>query len=247
MNPFFQYFNHYRLPISRYFWQQFPRRVKRYHAVNVQTLPAPDTSLSDTLTSTLFSRMSDRSFATEPLALTDLSTLLFHSMGQYDERPNDQFPEQTKAHRSYPSGGGKYPLECYLLIRNVPELESGLYHYLPDTHELECISTVNEREMSEYLSQFSYDYAHQVSVMLLFSFIKERSVPKYGYFAYKIGLIEMGHISQNVYLLAAALSLKCCAFGGMREALFHKALLIDGYNETIFYAIGLTGSTANHE
>ena len=43
------------------------------------------------------------------------------------------------------SGGGLYPLELYFVLRNVENIESGVYHYSPLMHGLE---TIRKLEMS---------------------------------------------------------------------------------------------------
>jgi SagB-type dehydrogenase family enzyme len=59
---------------------------------------------------------------------------------------------------------------------------------------------------------------------------------KYGNFAFKLGLIEAGHLAQNLYLMSAEQNLKCCALGGFNEKIIHKLLDIDGATEIAFYA-----------
>lgn len=236
LNPFFAYFKHYRKPVSRYWFMPKMTFVKHYQGLREYTLPSPR-PIKKGLVDIFQQRRSDRSFMQEKISIFELSDILFYSAGQYPLTDTLQgIPRRT-----YPSGGGKFPIELYVLVQNVERLSPGLYHYMPDKHTIELVTESSSLKNRDYLKGFLHEYAQDVAAMFFFSFIKERSLPKYGYFAYKIGLIEAGHISQNMYLLASALELKCCAFGDFNENKLHEALKIDGYNETLFYAVGFSG------
>jgi SagB-type dehydrogenase family enzyme len=43
--------------------------------------------------------------------------------------------------RANPSSGNLHPVEAYLLLRGIPNLADGVYHYCPDDHALECRAT----------------------------------------------------------------------------------------------------------
>ena len=64
-----------------------------------------------------------------------------------------------------------------------------------------------------------------------------RNQMKYGERGYRYVLLEAGHIGQNMYLNAAALSLKCCALGGTIDSKLEKFLDIDGITESVVYAV----------
>lgn len=66
-----------------------------------------------------------------------------------------------------------------------------------------------------------------------------RSSMKYGNFALKVGLIESGHLAENIYLAVQALKLKCCALGGLDEKITHNILDIDGVTEIVFYVVAI--------
>ena len=234
MNPFFNYFKQYRKTVSQSYFRDQPARAKQYmHAVEVSLPEAAD--LNDSLLQTLRNRTSDTNFSGTSISLQDFSTLLFYGLGECTDLKGTK---ESKRCASYPSGGQKYPIETYCMIRTIESITPGLYHYRPDTHKLETLNTDLSFNPDNPLGS---EYYKDASVTLFFSYIQERSVPKYGYLAHKLGLIETGHIGQNIYLLACALSLKCCAIGMFEEDEFHKALDIDGYNETLIYAISLDG------
>ena len=45
--------------------------------------------------------------------------------------------------KTSPSGGARHPLEAYVLVRRVAGLDSGVYHYASDVHQLERLPAVS--------------------------------------------------------------------------------------------------------
>src|SRR5665647_3551848 len=75
-------------------------------------------------------RKSTRTFSTKPLSKVDLAYLLWASTGI-------QRTEHGFAFRTCPSAGALYPIETYIVVNNVEDLEKGLYHYNIKNHLLE--------------------------------------------------------------------------------------------------------------
>ena len=75
-------------------------------------------------------RRSIREYAPGPLALTDLSQLLWAAQGVTDDT----------GLRTTPSAGALYPLEVYVIAGDVAELTQGVYHYQPRGHTLQRIA-----------------------------------------------------------------------------------------------------------
>lgn len=238
-NPFFRFLNENRDMSQRYLYQQHINTCKVYENSKRIVLPSPesvDTSLSDVINN----RISNNSFSPKPVSHSKLSTLLYWSVAELGVRVDGQGYQSEKKYRPHPSGGAKYPIETYVLLDQDGEYERGLYHYRPDWHQLELVTLLDDPNLMQNCKrQFNYTWVKDAGVVLLFSLLLERNMPKYGSLAYKLGLIEAGHIGQNIYLLASALRLHCCALGGLQEELFHSYLSIDGYNECLFYAIAL--------
>ena len=61
-----------------------------------------------------------------------LSYLLYASTGIQNSRKKSEF-------RTVPSAGALYPIETYLIVNNVEDLECGVYHYSIQDHSLELI------------------------------------------------------------------------------------------------------------
>lgn len=178
-------------------------------------------------------RKSSRDFSGKPLSQQELSTLLFFGAGITYENEN---PDRTR--RAYPSGGARYPLEIYPAIFKVENLKEGLYHYSVREHALELLL---EGETDKVKGAFHYDFVKDASAVFIFSMIPKRSTIKYGNFGLKIGLIEAGHLAENIYLVSEALGLKCCSLGGLNEKLVSGLLDLDNSEEILFYAVAMGG------
>jgi SagB-type dehydrogenase family enzyme len=166
------------------------------------------------------------------LTIEKISCLLFYSCGLTKPHRN---PNHSR--RPHPSGGGLYPIEIYpLIFVGTKGIGKGLYHYNISGHFLEKLP---EKDIEALKSAFRYPWVADTAMTLLLSFTEARTKPKYGNFAYKVGLIEAGHIGQNIYLTCAALGLKCCALGGFDAETLHRALDLDGVSEVLFYALAV--------
>ena len=178
----------------------------------------------------IFKRKSERNFAKEALTLEEISNLLFYSGGIV--RENNDLKK-----RAQPSGGGLYPLEIYALIfKDGKDIRKSVYHYNVLNHLLERLP---EENIENLKSAFHYPWVADAFMLILISFIEERVRLKYGNLAYKLGLIEAGHIGQNIYFNCSAMGLKCCASGGLNYETVNKALDLDGISETVIYSLAV--------
>lgn len=202
-----------------------PHKVYSRH--KLIRFPKPST-LTRTLSDTLDERRSDREYSDSPIGMTELGSLLYWSAGE-------SLNAQGERKRTHPSGGAKYPIEIYAIVRHANGIDVGVYHYNIRDHGLEKISS--RIEMDEIQNAFGYSFVSNAQVLLVMTFIKSRSIQKYGALSYKLGLIEAGHIGQNIYLTSNALGIGCCALGGGDTPAMHQLLNIDGGNEHICYAV----------
>ncbi|MDZ7375635.1 MAG: nitroreductase family protein, partial [candidate division KSB1 bacterium] len=72
-------------------------------------------------------RRSRRDYLEKPLSLEQLSLLLWATQGL-------QQAGYGYTLRTVPSAGARHPLETYLLINHLEQLQSGLYRYSPSRH-----------------------------------------------------------------------------------------------------------------
>ena len=171
------------------------------------------------------SRRSERDFTDKPISLLQLSRLLHYAYGITDRR--DQL-------RAAPSAGALYPIEVYPVVNNVEGLERGIYHYSPPEHSLTLIRKGDFRfEMVRHA--LGQKMMAEASVVLVLSAVFGRSQWRYRERAYRYILLEAGHISQNIHLVATAMGLGACAVGAFDDEGYNKMIGVDGRKESVIY------------
>ncbi len=124
-------------------------------------------------------------------------------------------------------------------MRQVEGLLPGVYHYLPMTHQLELLSA---QEDPQALLDFAEEslcgqrWAAKANVVFYWSFVPYRSEWRYGIFAHKLIMADVGHVGENLYLACAALGLGTCGIGAYDQALCDKTFRLDGEEEFVVYA-----------
>ena len=191
-------------------------------------LPSP-ASLSRSLEDALNERVSTmREGGTEPLSLTDYGTLLGHALKQRPE----------SLHRNYPSGGALYPIETYLIATSFEGASAGVYHYHPSAHALERLWDLPRTfDMTKLVPQPDFLLP---SAVLIFTSVWKRSSAKYGDFTYSLSLLEAGHMSENILLVAGALGLESRPMAGFSDQLAAELLDIETELEQSVHSITLS-------
>ena len=113
-------------------WANKPEIYKSYPSSKTVQLPTQLREATIGFSEVLQKRTSIRSFSTQPLSKVDLAFLLWASTGI-------QRIEHNYAFRTAPSAGALYPIETYVAVNNVEELNEGIYHYNIGNHLLEEI------------------------------------------------------------------------------------------------------------
>lgn len=205
---------------------------KGYPKFNKKQLPLPSLPQNSTLLKCFYNRKSTRRYSTKPLTLKQLSTMLYFSGGLRDKHASDV------GNRFYPSAGARYPHEIYPVIFNVEGLDKGIYHYHLKTHSLEYMWTFPDLK-EKVCENFNQSWIEDSSVLFLISAIFWRTEAKYGNRGYRLLLIDTGHLSQNFYLISAALNIECCSIGGFIDDGLNKLLDLDGKEESIIITISV--------
>ena len=183
------------------------------------------------LTDLLLSRKSNRVYTQKPISLLQLSYLLWATQGIKDIRG-----KSYATIRTVPCGGARHEFETYLIVRHVEGLQPGAYHYLPMGHKLEFLYPVADLEavVSDTLSE--QHWAAKASVVFYWSMVPYRAEWRYGIYAHRVALIDVGHVGQNLYLACTGLNLGTCAIGAFSDPVCNTLFELDGVEEYIVYA-----------
>jgi SagB-type dehydrogenase family enzyme len=166
-------------------------------------------------------RRSVRRYAGSPITAVQLGDLLYRTArvrSLITAAPAGQKPPDAPAtgtvysNRPYPSGGACYEIELYLTVANCTGLPSGVYHYDPLGHRLEPVSG-DRAAAAELLSAARITAALDGPAQVLISMTARfrRLSWRYEGLAYRLVLMHVGVLMQNLYIVCAAMGLAPCA------------------------------------
>jgi SagB-type dehydrogenase family enzyme len=212
-------------------WGEQPPLYKTYPDAPRIPLPAPEPAAGLPTEEAIRRRRSTRDYADAPLSLGELSQLLALTGGLAGERWGNRL-------RTHPSSGALYPLEVYPVVHRVEGLEPGVYHYGVQGHDLARLRAGDAR--GEVVRQgLMQEFLGEAGVVLVVTVIFQRMRFKYKDRTYRYGLIEAGHLGQNVYLAATSMGLGACAVGAFLDDQANGMLGVDGREEAAVYLLSV--------
>jgi SagB-type dehydrogenase family enzyme len=140
------------------------------------------------------------------------------------------------AKRPYPSKQDLYPVETYLITTAIEGTPPGVFHYDPDSHTLETLTTLPVGFPINDLVHRKDTVFHS---LIVFTALWGLSLPRHGDFAYILALIEAGHMSQNILLAADVLLLTARPTSTFDDDAIAELLDIDMDQEQPIHAIYL--------
>jgi SagB-type dehydrogenase family enzyme len=212
-------------------WGEQPALYKTYPDAPQIKLPTPRLDGGVATETAIQNRRSVRSYVDAPMTLDELSRVLFLMGGISTDRWGN-------AVRNAPSSGALYPIEAYAVVHNVVGLAPGVYHYGVQHHTLAQIKSADLRDtvVQQGLQQA---FLGQCNVVIFLTMIMQRMRPKYQDRSYRYGLIEAGHLGQNIYLAATSMGLGACAIGAYMDDAINDMLGIDGVEEFSVYMLSV--------
>jgi SagB-type dehydrogenase family enzyme len=147
-------------------------------------------------------------------------------------------------HRPYPSGGGLYPVEVLVYLAHVSGVSPGFYYYQALEHRLFPGATAQpEDELKRLLADQPIE--DMAFLVLLWLDFRRVSLSKYGLKAYRLALLEAGHIAQNMLLVATALDLAALPLCGFDDRGLTEAAGLGYPEEPVVYALAMGSGVAN--
>ena len=200
---------------------------------------APPASSTRPLEDVLLHRRSARRLE-QPLRVDELGTVLQLALGPSAITTNAEHGVDQML-RTWPSAGGLYPLDAYILASRVDGLDPAVYHYNVPRGELERLTAVGE--MAGHLAEcfFWQDFATDCAAAVILVAAFDRTVAKYGARGYRLVLLDAGHAAQNLLLCAAQQDLPAVAMAGFSDAALESLLDLDGAGESVVHTVLLGG------
>ncbi|MCQ6253468.1 SagB/ThcOx family dehydrogenase [Methanocaldococcus sp.] len=166
----------------------------------------------------LLKRRSIREYSSTPLTLKELSHLLFAAYGITDSR----------GFKTVPSAGATYPLEIYVNAKDVLGLEEGVYKYIPEKHSIIRILD-DEVGYKLALASLKQMFIAVAPIVIIIAADFERTTRVYGDRGFRYVHMEVGHVAQNIYLMATSLGLGTVSVGAFYDNEIKNILGIDEY------------------
>ncbi len=237
----------------RWFLTDKVRKVVNWHdtdqfkgmdAPSIQKPPEPnkETILLDPITKltglgniplfkAISQRKSRRDFMEKPLSMDELTFLLWAVQGI--RNPTD--PNARSNLRTVPSAGGRHPFETYIAALNVDGLAKGIYRYLPIDHclvQLRLDENLGEKLTDGALGQ---GFCGRSAATFIWSAIPYRTEWRYDLAAYRVILMDIGHVCQNLYLACEGINAGTCAVGAYDQEAMDTLIGVDGKDEFTVY------------
>lgn len=187
-------------------------------------------ALKQDLVELIRDRRSARVYTGELMTQEQLSFLLWATQGVKAVRG-----KSYATLRTVPCGGARHEFETYLLIRQVEGLEPGAYHYLPMEHALEFLHPVLDMEETITRSLAGQKWAEKANVVFYWSMVPYRAEWRYGIYAHRVAMIDVGHVGQNLYLACTGAGLGTCAIGAFSHEVCNALFGLDGEEEYVVY------------
>lgn len=195
-------------------------------------LPAPRFNREPFLT--LARRRTNRNLSNEPVALRHISDALMFSLGITGILENPGIVDLPI--KMTPSGGARNPYEAYVCVRRVSDLPPGTYHYSAIEHTLGTVSSEPPPSFTAMLADQPWTETAAAVIFLVANF--ERAMWKYrdpG--AYRVVIIEVGHIAQNIMLVATKYGLVANPTCAYTQDLIERTLGLTALNQSVVYAV----------
>jgi SagB-type dehydrogenase family enzyme len=135
-----------------------------------------------------------------------------------------------------PSGGARNPFEAFVLVRDVQNLDAGIYHYSAFDHSVEHIAAPPEMAPKELVK--GQDWADDMPAIIFLVAVLHRTTWKYNDpNAYRVILMEAGHIAQNIMLACTCNNLTACPTAALSHKQISKVLNLSDITQTPVYAL----------
>lgn len=170
----------------------------------------------------------------------DLATMLHRVWGAVGTL--ELAPGAVAVKKNSPAGGGLHAVEAYVLVQRVQGMTPGLYHYLALEHALEPLREMPAPEAATLAHQCvaGQHWFANVPVMAIMTARFDRLFWKYRRHtkAWRVVHLDVGHLSQTMYLSAADLGLGAFVTAAINDHDVDRALALPAMQEAAIAVVG---------
>lgn len=174
------------------------------------------------------------------LSTADFATMMRRVWGAFGTRELAAGAVAVK--KNSPAGGGLHAVEAYVLVQRVEGIAPGLYHYLSMAHALEPLQALTPESAAALAHRFvaGQHWFEDVPVMVIMVARFDRLFWKYRRHtkAWRVVHLDVGHLSQTMYLSATELGLGCFVTAAINDRVVDEALALPALREGAIALVG---------
>jgi SagB-type dehydrogenase family enzyme len=188
------------------------------------------------LQAALNDRRTTRRFGRRPVPLAAFARVVLGTWGQTGWLDGGVFGRLLA--KTSPSAGARHPIECYVLSWRVAGLGAGLYHFDVQEASLARMRRGDFREVAVKLAG-GQPWIRDAAFLCVMTAVADRVFWKYASSdAYRLFLLDAGHLAQTFCLLATASGLGPFTTAALSERRIQRLLGLDGISEFPVYMCG---------
>ncbi len=192
----------------------------------------PPLPMETSLAQSLKTRVSRREFG-DAISLEQVSSLFHYALRPTRRMRPEILPYLEFPFRPYPSPGNLNSLEPYAFLQSVPGVDPCVVHYDQREHQFRKLSKSTRTGFSQVEVSDEGKAGIVAPLVIVLTMIPQRMTQKYGDRGYRFSLLEAGHASQNICLVAEGLGLGSLVYASFYDDELAVALGIDGVTEVV--------------
>jgi SagB-type dehydrogenase family enzyme len=199
------------------------------------SLPRMNAGDAGSLLNVMMRRRTNREAEASAISLKQLSDCLYSGLGitGFVQTETCLLPLKMT-----PSGGARNPFEAFIWARNVKGLEPGIYHYSALDHTLGQLPLKTNQSPGKLLA--NQDWADSMPAIVFLVAEIRRTTWKYNDpNAYRVVMIEAGHIAQNIMLTCTDNDLTACPTAALCHSQISELLGLKNLTQTPIYALAI--------
>ncbi|HEY4994989.1 MAG TPA: SagB/ThcOx family dehydrogenase [Aestuariivirga sp.] len=200
---------------------------------NAYRLPKCEMKQTGSLRDLMARRRSVRKVLPTGLSLEELSDCLYSGLGitGFVQTETALLPLKMT-----PSGGARNPFEAFIWVKDVQGLEPGIYHYSALEHSVQFVDHLPAAPAQNFVQK--QNWADDMPAIIFLVAVLERVTWKYNDpNAYRVVMIEAGHVAQNMMLACTNNNLTACPTAALNHTMISDVLGLSNITQTPIYAI----------
>ena len=185
---------------------------------------------------TMGRRRTNRAMRDEPIPFKAVSDCLLFSMAITAILEDSEIGDLPL--KMTPSGGARNPYEAYVCARRVDGLQEGVHHYSAVERAFELVRPAPLPSLASLIGSQEWGENAAAIIFLVADFAR----PMWKYqdpTAYRVTMIEAGHIAQNIMLTATKHGLVANPTGALNADAVETTLGVSGITKTVVYALAI--------